>query len=118
MRARRNPPTLDDVSNRPASGTLLTLSPELLAEITARLDALTDRSGGPTAHHVYRGALHQDAWPRLWLGSRALGNRGEAGAVGEEHGHVLALALDGATRAKDAIGKVLRGVGERCAGRG
>jgi len=50
--ARRYPPTLL-VVNR-ASGTLLTLDPDLLSTITARLD---DRSGGATAHHVYRGTM-------------------------------------------------------------
>jgi len=45
-----------------------------------------------------------------FFGIQALGHRREAGDVGEEHRHLLALAFDGAARAEDLVGEVLRRV--------
>ena len=45
------------------------------------------------------------------LGVDLLGELHRAGDVGEEHGHLLPLALDGGPRGQDAVGEVLRGVG-------
>ena len=45
-----------------------------------------------------------------------LGDRREADDVGEEHRHVLALALDRGARAQDAVGEVLRRVRGGAAG--
>ena len=44
------------------------------------------------------------------LGIQALGHRREAGHVGEHHGDLLALSLDGALRREDLLGEMPRGV--------
>ena len=50
------------------------------------------------------------------LGIELLGERGEAGHVGEQDGDLLALAFEGAARREDLLGQVLRGIGEWCLG--
>ena len=52
------------------------------------------------------------------LRTEALGDRRRIDQIGEEHGHVLALALERRARAQDALGEVLRCVGGGAPGAG
>ena len=47
------------------------------------------------------------------LGIAALGERDRVDDVGEQHGHVLALTLDGAAHGQDPLREMLRRVGDR-----
>ena len=58
--------------------------------------------------HEVEGPAHE---PVDLLGVEALGQRGEAGDVHEEHRHLFALALERAARGEDLLGQVLRRVG-------
>ena len=58
--------------------------------------------------HEVEGAAHE---PVHLLGVEALGQRGEPRDVHEEHGHLLALALERAARREDLLGQVLGRVG-------
>ena len=58
--------------------------------------------------HQLEGAGHEGVDV---LGIEALGDRGEAGDVHEEHRDLLALALDRALGREDLLGEVLGGVG-------
>jgi hypothetical protein len=49
------------------------------------------------------------------LGVELLGEAHRALHVGEEHGHVLALALEGGAGGEDLLGEVIRSVGARLA---
>jgi hypothetical protein len=59
------------------------------------------------SHHQLEGAGHDRVDV---LGIQVLGQGGESGDVGEQDGHLLALALQGAARYEDLLGEVARRV--------